>query len=184
MLIPLGFLAGSGGVSFESDYELIETQVLGSAQSSVTFTNLGIYSSTYKHLQVRATVRTTRSDAVNDEMYTRFNGDFGSNYKGHRLWGNGSSVSSGNTGIIYQADFPGSGATANVYGAFVMDILDPYSTTKNKTTRSLMGANFSFNTTMLSSGLWMSTASVTSINFAVSANLAAGSRFSLYGIKG
>jgi hypothetical protein len=60
---PLGILSAAGaggGGPLASDYELISTQILTSPQSSITFSSLGTYSSTYKHLQVRAVARSTR----------------------------------------------------------------------------------------------------------------------------
>jgi hypothetical protein len=184
MLIPLGFLAGSGAVA--SDYELIETQILGSSTPSITFSNLGTYSSTYKHLQIRAVTRSNTSGGAG-AMQVRLNGDTGANYAWHRLGGYGSNpVQSGagtsqtfmGIGFIVYSDQP-----ANVFGASVLDILDPYSTTKNKTVRSFAGVP---NTIELRSGAWFNTNSVTSVLIKPdgSETFAIGSRFSLYGIKG
>jgi hypothetical protein len=188
MLIPLGILASSGAGVPTGDYELISSTILGSNTPSVTFSSLGTYSSTYKHLQVRIVARTVRTE-VNDSILTRFNGDTGSNYAWHRLFGTGSSVSSGagstQTSIL-TGETSGNTNTSSAFFATVIDILDPYSTTKNKTIRWLNGGASSFNHIQLGSGLWNSTASVTS--FALepvnSANFLTGSRFSLYGIKG
>lgn len=183
MLIPLGFLASaSGGV--DSDYELIESVVLGSAQSNVTFSSLGSYSSTYKHLQVRTTARMTTGSSFG--LRTQLNADTGTNYTHHLLYGNGTSmvsaVSAGNnyalTGLSAASTSP-----TSVFSSAVIDLLDPYSTTKNKTFRTLTGVvstGIHFH-----SGIWMSTSSVTSWKlFPESGDWAIGSRFSLYGIKG
>ena len=188
MLIPLGFLAGSGGV--EGDYELIESYVLGSAQTSVTFSSLGTYSSTYKHLQVRYTARASTGGSSLAAVYSRLNGDSGSNYSLHNLFGNGSSVSSSATAPDVWALSgltPLSGVTANVFSATVIDLLDPYSTTKNKTFRTLSGIALSgINRIDLQSGNWRNTSAITSweILSGGSNSFAIGSRFSLYGIKG
>jgi hypothetical protein len=187
MLIPLGFLAGSGGV--QGDFELIETYTLGSSQANVTFTNLNTYSSTYKHLQIRYVARTNRA-SVFDSGRLKFNGDTGSNFTDHGLFGTGSSVGSyaqlnASTGINF-GNAPGANAAANVFGAGVMDILDAYSTTKFKVTRLLDGVSSSSPAITLNSGLWRSTASVTDIQLFpnVGTNWVTGSRFSLYGIRG
>jgi hypothetical protein len=78
-------------------------------------------------------------------------------------------------------------STASSFGAGVIDILDPFSTTKNKTLRGLGGITSSEATNIaLRSGSWASTSAVTSITclpFSAD-NWVAGSRFSLYGIKG
>jgi hypothetical protein len=67
----------------------------------------------------------------------RFNGVSTSIYDGHWLTGNGSSVSSGsilNEPYMYLQRATNSTSTANSFAAFVIDYLDAYSTTKNKTT--------------------------------------------------
>jgi hypothetical protein len=189
MLIPLGFLAGSGG-GVASDYELIESVILGSSQSSVTFSSLDTYSSTYKHLQIRWTARSDRSGQDNDVLGIRFNGDSGSNYAFHRLGGDGSSVfsESGTSQTLpaFGYTVAAGTTTSNSFGAGVIDILDPYSTTKNKTVRVLSGLTGGRSWVFLASGLWMNTASATSITVdqLYGPNFIAGSRFSLYGIKG
>lgn len=183
MLIPLGFLASaSGGV--DSDYELIESVVLGSAQANVTFSSLGSYSSTYKHLQVRTTARMTTGSSFG--LRTQLNGDTGANYAHHLLYGNGTSVlsaaSTGNTFALTGLAAASSSPT-NVFSSTVIDLLDAYSSTKNKTLRTMSGV---VSTGIhMHSGIWVSTASITSWKlFPESGDWAIGSRFSLYGIKG
>jgi hypothetical protein len=52
---PLGILSAAGaGGGVAGDYELISSEILGTTAASVTFSSLGDYSSTYKHLQIRA----------------------------------------------------------------------------------------------------------------------------------
>jgi hypothetical protein len=192
-LFPLGILsaAGAGGAPAGS-YDLLESQILGSNQSSVTFSSLGTYASDYKHLQIRLTARTTRTDFNRDELWVRLNGDTGNNYTYHILQGSGSLVnSSGGTGIngaalvVTETNLSSSG----VFSPSVLDFLDPYAT-KNKTIRSVssrLGTTGTSATVInLASSVWLNTTALTSINF-FSANaydIVTGSRFSLYGIKG
>jgi hypothetical protein len=181
MLIPLGFLAGSGA-GFDSSYELIESVTLGSSQGSIVFSNLGTYSSTYKHLQIRYAAKQSNSTSVG--IYGRFNADTAGNYSWHYLAGNGSSVSSSaltsTTSMLVGSAF-GTG-TANAFGGGVIDILDSYSTTKNKTVRSLEGRATEW--VALESGSWRNTASITSITlFPDVYTFSTGSRFSIYGIR-
>ena len=168
--------AGAGGAVAASSYELIETQILTGNQASITFSSLGTYSSTYKHLQIRASAKSTQYD----NMFMRLNGDTGSNYAYHRLIGSGSAVSS----------LASTSQTSMVCGIHdqestpnVIDLLDVYSTTKNKTIRSIYGV--APTTIRFNSGLWMSTASLTSILLlpTTTLNFTSGSRFSLYGLK-
>jgi hypothetical protein len=174
--------AGAGGV-VAGTYELIESQILGSSQASITFSNLATYASTYKHLQIRVAAREDQSGLEN--VWIRFNGDTGSNYRGHKLVGNGSSVSSGAQGAGDTFGFAGIVATSanasDIFGSFVMDITDAYAT-KNKTTRSFSGVVPGY--VLIRSALWMSTAALTSITLLPqSTNFVSGSRFSIYGIR-
>ena len=184
---PLGILsaAGAGGVVAASDYELIATTVLGSTVSSITLSNLGDYAGIYKHLQVRAVVRDNRALTAN-VLAGRFNGDTGSNYTGHALAGNGSTVTgfrTSETDHLHAGLGAGANATSGEYSATVLDILDAYSTTKYKVTRSITGVAGPA-LVRVYSGLWLSTASTTSFTiFGTSASLVAGTRMSIYGIK-
>ena len=180
--------AGAGGVALVSDYELISTTTLGTATASVTFSSLGDYSSTYKHLQLRGVVRTNRSDTL-DEVNLRFNGDSSALSTSLRvLQGNGSSVSIGGAegqSRILLSYTPAANNTANTYAAFVADILDPFSSTKNTTVRSLAGQiDGSFTLSSLFGGAWYNTSSVSSILLYCNASFVTGTRFSLYGLKG
>jgi hypothetical protein len=88
------------------------------------------------------------------------------------------------TYILNESTFVGNSNTANIFGSAVIDILDPFSTTKNTTTRSLGGHNSSTARLYLGSGAYYSTAAVTSITVGPnSGSILAGSRFSLYGIR-
>jgi hypothetical protein len=176
--------AGAGGVA-AGTYELIETQILGSSQASVVFSNLGTYSSTYKHLQIRIAGRGTHATSLL-AIRLQANGVTTSSYSTHGLFGNGSSVGSyGYSSLtsMYGGILTGSSATANSFGGSVLDILDAYSTTKNKTVRVFYGGA----TTEVGyhSGAFLSTASITSINlFPDASSFAANSRFSIYGVRG
>jgi hypothetical protein len=188
MLIPFGVLSAAAFAPVaEGDYELIASEILTTNEASITFSNLGDYSSTYKHLQIRTVGRTDRgSGAVADTALVRINGDTGSNYSRHFLLGDGSSVSSGagaSQTSMFGPRFTAAGATANAFGAGVIDILDPYSTTKNTTIRSLNGIDILI---YLTSGAFLSTAAVSSVTLLpeIGSNFVSGSRFSLYGIKG
>jgi hypothetical protein len=178
---------GWGSLTFDSDYELITTTVLTGNTASVTFSNLGDYSSTYKHLQIRFTGRTTRS-ANSDVLAMRLNGDTGSNYAYHQLNGNGSIVESdaGTSQAQMRAGrITAASAAASAFGTGVVDILDPYSSSKNTTIRSLTGYSIASEPIVtLFSSFFNNTASITQITlFGLFNDLVSGSRFSLYGVK-
>jgi hypothetical protein len=192
VLIPLGILAAAGGEA-EPAYELIETYILGSATSEISFTSLGTYSSEYKHLQLRAVAKSTNVDNLAVNVNLQFNGDGGNNYDWHLLRGNGSTVSSSassGVSVIDIGDITAAGGgggvgglLVNQFGVMVVDFLDCYSTSKFTTTRSLSGTTAGPRV-RLGSGLWRNTAAITSFNLTNPGNFVAGSRFSLYGIKG
>jgi hypothetical protein len=178
-------------------YELISTQLVSSTTASVTF-DVSALATTYKHLQVRQTMRNATGVGYNIlESYLRFNGATTS-YSRHDLTGDGSSISSGGsttytslaTGLI-----TGNDSSSSIYGTAIIDILDAFSTTKNKTMRGLSGtlspAGLLGPASMLTlrSGAWYSTSAITSVTLLPgyggnpNGNIAAGSRISLYGLK-
>lgn len=185
--IPLGILAASGGAPpvAAGAYDLLETTILSSSTSSVSFTNLvATYESTYKHLQIRTVGRTDASAGIR-AVSIRINGDTGNNYVAHRLFGDGSTVESnaftGNNFALI-AYFTGATSPSNAFGANVLDFLNPFSTSKNTTIRSLGGLT-SNNAVHLSSGLHTSTSAVNEIQVFATANFVSGTRISLYGIR-
>jgi len=190
--------AGAGGGVSLSDYELIATTILGSSQSLVTLSNLGDYSSTYKHLQIRYSARSDRATFSQDAMRIRINGNTtNTNYAAHYLQGgDGFVASTSGTGVNSTSTLVGrltcSGSETGSFNAGVIDLLDAYSTTKNKVVRYLSGqqsqnaGGFSGTYVNMGSTLFALTDSITSIGFLSNegTNLIAGCRFSIYGIKG
>lgn len=170
-------LAGNAAFS-PGAYDLLETQVLTSSASSVTFTGLGSYSD-YKHLQVRM-VQITSSIVG---TYMQLNGDTGTNYSTHYLIGTGSSAISG---AGTSTSNPYAGYADDLGGAGIVDVLDFSNTNKYTTWKSLAGENDAITPRIaLFSGAWLNTSAVTSMTFYHTAsNFQIGSRFSLYGIKG
>jgi len=181
--IPLGILAASGGVA--SAMELISTQSLSSAAATVTFSSIP---QTYRHLQIRAVNKldTSDLDIVNVSLMS-INGN-STSFSHHIIFGDGSGVgSAGFNGFPYIYNLPTNNNGANTFAAQVIDILDYRSTTKNKPIRMLNGHASTFNRfTSLGGMAFLSTAAITSISFTGGSgyNWKAGSRFSLYGIKG
>lgn len=173
-------LAGAGGA-----YDLLETQVLTSSASSVSFTGLDTFSD-YKHLQIRAVTRTTRGSS-NDVVLLNFNSDTGSNYAWHSLRGTGSAVTSGagtSQTYIQLGITQTTNNTANAFSPLVADILDFSSSSKNTTVRSLSGQTTGDTFIDLRSGLWDSTSAVTSMELTqFGSDFVAGSRFSLMGVR-
>jgi hypothetical protein len=112
-------------------------------------------------------------------------------YMWHDLTGNGATMYAGSG--VGQGDtffrnirYPAATSTANVFGAFVLDVLDYANTNKNKTFRTVGGydANGSGWGALTSAGYFETTA-VSSIKISAgSTAFAQYSKFALYGIKG
>jgi hypothetical protein len=195
-LFPLGILsaAGAGEIAGPA-YELIQTQIVsGTSTGSVVFSSLGTYSSTYKHLQLRAAAKVENNAHLFRDLYLQLNGNTGTNYANHLLIGNGTSVSSeagsSLTGINI-ADITATGGggttTTNVYGGAVIDFVDCYNASKFHTIRGFSGTVVIGGQpprVRLTSGLWGGAAAITSFSLTTAGNFFPGSRFSLYGIKG
>lgn len=185
-MLPLGVLAasGSGGAGA---YELISTTTLSSLSSTVTFSSIP---QTYQHLELRVTARTNANIQNSTQIRLRMNGDTGSNYAYHDLYGNGSSAVSNSAATQPEIRLNGFGDTSvtNNWGVGIVNILDYKNTNKNKVTRLLAGTanNSYYNRIYLSSGVWINTAAITSLtlNELNGYGWTSGSRFSLYGIKG
>jgi hypothetical protein len=190
-LFPLGILsaAGAGGVAGASDYELIETKLLTTTTSSITFSNLGDYAADYKHLQVRWTARSSSGNTFQDTL-VRMNGAT-SGYASHYLNANGGGISSENqissSRIYIFGGAIGGGAGSGNFGMAVMDILDSYTTSKNKTVRILAGRVVGGQMGIhIGSGFLNSTSAISSVEVYPDGghSWVSGCRFSIYGVKG
>jgi hypothetical protein len=181
----------------DSDFELISTAIVSnSSTASVTFALTADQQAKYRHLQVRAVVR-SGINVNGDDHQLQFNGDTTyTNYRSHYLYGSGSAVTSA---TLQSTQFPGinlsintadSSHTTAVFGGAIVDIIDAFSTIKNKVVRCMSGmaqagtANYGVT---LTSGIWLSTNSISSLKFypypGTSPVFAIGTRYSLYGVK-
>jgi hypothetical protein len=184
----LGIIASQiTGHLVTSSYESIATISPTTGTKTVTFSSIP---STYKSLQIRAIARTDNGGPGNDFIYMRINGDTSSIYATHRLEGDGTNAGANgfaNSTYNLYGYLPNNGALASTFSGQIIDLIDYASTTKNKTTKFFSGINVnsSSNTQLqFSSGLWNSTAAVTSISFTVvNYNFQLGTTFALYGIK-
>lgn len=154
-------------------YEPISTQtVAGTSTSTVTFSSVP---QTYTDL-VLVSVVTQSADVAG---YLRFNSDTAANYSRTRLVGTGTTVTTATasaTGIEYSF-----GTLTNIVN--VIWHINNYSNattykfaiSRNNATGDWVGS---------STGLWRSTAAISTVSFTVSSGyIVAGSTFTLYGIK-
>lgn len=187
---PAGAASASTAIVTAGSYFSIATTTSSTA-SSITFSSIP---STYTHLQIRYMAKTSWAQTtIADGITIRINGDTGSNYRIHNLWGQGSGVSAGTAAATYMGDnflMSASNGATSTYGTGVVDILDYTNTIKNKTVRAFTGVetnniyNGNFWGVGLVSGLWLSTAAITSITLlsGSGAGFTSASHFALYGV--
>jgi hypothetical protein len=134
--------------------------------------------------------RSDRASLFGDYIKVTFNSDSGANYSDHQLQGDGSTVTSiagTSANFMRCMRFAGATATANAFGAGIIDILDYQNTNKYKTLRNLGGidSNGTGDITFVS-GSWRSTSAVSSITLTVGGGTTFNqyTQAALYGIKG
>jgi hypothetical protein len=162
-----------------STYTPIATQTLGSSTSSITFTSIP---STYTDLVMVSNIGTVGGNITSG---IQFNGDTATNYSFTALYGDGSSAGSGrvpnNTSIYvnYYAE-----ATTTLLAQTVIYHIQNYANTNTYKT-VLTRASSAPSGVSAVVGLWRSTAAITSLVLRSTSanNYAAGSTFTLYGIK-
>jgi len=191
-LLLLGILNSQAAAGGAGAYDLLETTTLGSDSASVVFSNLTTtYGSTYKHLQFRISAYATGSTLAPTSMQVRFNNDSTSgSHRSHQLKGDGSSVISRTLSQDqgYLRDALADGDTLAQASPVIMDILDFADTNKAIVAKAFSGATQQFGSAVSLESLLLTTGAtaLTQVSFnRLSTNTyGAGSRFSLYGIKG
>lgn len=164
-----------------SSFESIATFTGNGTVSTYTFSSIP---SGYKSLQIRVNALAGGGGRTG----VRLNGDSGSNYNYHVLYGfnNGAFATNSATTAAYVAGYQ-IGPSATSPTAIITDIIDYTSTSKNTTIRSFYGVEKNFGAgnseVGLSSGLWRNTAAVTSITVFCTQNYQSGTTIALYGIK-
>jgi hypothetical protein len=168
-------------------YTLIDSNTLGSAAASVTFSSIP---STYTDLILVCSMYATTNDSLAYIQLGNGSADTGSNYSFTTLFGNGTTAASArnsnNTGMLLLGYDYGIGSTNNVFVPLIASIMDYANTTTNKTVlaRSYAQRNDGNNQIFSNVGLWRSTSAINVVKVYLSAgNLAAGSTFKLYGIE-
>ncbi len=177
------------GTTATSAFDTLGVVTLGSEVTNITFSNIP---QTYTHLQLRTSLSSTGpSGSAIYGGWIRMNGDSGSNYSFHGIYGDGGTAAAfGSASQTHAASLTYATASAtNVQAASVVDILDYANTNKFKTVRSLTGGDFNGGGNInFYSGSWRSSSAITSLNLSIntgfgSFNFSTGSTFALYGIK-
>lgn len=152
----------------------IASATASGSTSSVEFTSIP---QTFTHLQIRVFAKTAGTGAF-DSIAMNINGASGE--ARHDLYGTGASVGSSVAGTSFYIYVGGSAQ----FGVGIIDILDYTNTNKTKVSKSICGVdNNGSGLVALTSGLELSTTAISSLTFVATVpNLAANSRFDLYGI--
>jgi len=180
--MPILGTVASSRPSASTAMTAIATVTATGGETSLTFSSIP---ATYAHLQIRGVIKRDASPAIN--LGWRFNGDTSSSYLRHFLSGDGATVSAGSVAATTSAiDASMVGNVANIYGAFITDILDYANASKTKTVKTFGGNDQNGSGIVtLNSNLWITTAAITSVTaYFQGDTLYAGSTFALYGIKG
>lgn len=187
----LGIIASSQIASNLTSFDSIATVTVGAGgASSIDFTSIA---GTYKHLQLRGITRCTKADTGVENVVMSFNSNTTyTDYRTHYLQGTGAAAEAGdlqvssfysNAGLTL-----GDNATASIYTATIIDILDYADTNKNTTVRVLSGVdvNGAGGLIRFASSVWLKTDAITSIsiNPRSAGNFKQYSTFALYGVKG
>lgn len=178
----IGIMASANWSSANaSSFESIATAT-PTATKTITFSSIP---STYVALQIRYSVLTA---TAGDDVFYTLNGDTGTNYSRHFLYGDGTAAAASGQAtqsfLIADSGSAETGTTQPMVG--IIDIHNYASTTQYKTTRGFNGVDKNGSGIItLNSGSWRSTSAVTSITlYTTTYNYAAGTTFALYGIKG
>ena len=187
------FLVGNTAYN-PSFYESIATTTLSSSAGSVTFSSIP---ATFKHLQIRYIARSGYAETIS-AIGIQLTGSNTAPVYEHAFFGDGtdafatgSSSYVSNGGIM--ARIAGNNASANFFGAGIIDIFDYTSTTNNKTIRGFGGTdNNGSGQLNINSRLFTIASAISQIKLnAVFTSGATGTttfntytQFALYGIKG
>ena len=156
-------------------YEKIATTTLGSAASAITFSSIP---ATYTDLKIIF----TGSYTVASRPSVRFNSDTGTNYSFTRLWGDGTSASSGrrsNDPYLFLAISDFSNRCF-----YEIDIFSYAGSTYKTALMTLSQDNNGSGNVIKQVGLWRSTSAITTIELSDydAGTTVAGSTATLYGI--
>lgn len=157
-------------MSKTATYSLIESQTLGSAQATVTFSSIP---ATFTDL-----VLVIRATTISANFNMRFNGDTGTNYSYTSLWGDGSSAASyrSSNNTVIGLTYTSSGAPMSR-----IQIQDYSNATTYKSV--LIRQDDSANAAGAVAALWRSTAAINSIAIVSVGTIPSGSTLKLYGIQ-
>lgn len=181
---------GWGKILSSTAFESIATATVGAGgAANVEFTSIP---ATFKHLQIRAMAKSSRTDSPIATYNVSFNGDTSSIYSYHRLTGGGTAAGAsgggGNSeGYLYSMAASQT-VSSSTFGVAIFDILDYATSNKNRVLRFLGGSDGNGSSTgfiSLGGVGYFSTNAISSIRFRIDggSNFIQYTQFALYGIK-
>jgi hypothetical protein len=189
----LGTIASSLRAGAAETYEVITSQTLGSNQTTVTFNSI---SQAYTDLVIRASWRTSRNAIGWDDVKININGSSAADYIGRLRWGSNAADNQQSESATYFVARPYLSYSVapdnNLYTNSEFYIQNYSSSSQYKTIHGADGV--SYFTSASSSGVFLNgyvytnTSAVTSLSMTQfsnpqTADIAAGSIITLYGIK-
>jgi hypothetical protein len=154
-------------------YVALDKITVGTATASVTFSSIP---STYTDLVIVTSIQRTATGNTR----IRFNGDTGTNYSTTYIEGNGTAASSVRVTNQTYMTLDYSNSTSS-WVPSIANIMNYANTTTNKTIINRTGD--AGVVVLAYAQLWRNTAAINSITLLSDTTFAAGSTFSLYGIK-
>lgn len=170
-----------------SKYQLLQTYTVSGTEANVIFSNLSTsYGSEFQHLQVRATMRTNRA-ATGDIINMRISNSSSAVYSTYTVRDNAVYNPTFSTDRAYLGDIVSNIDETYNYATMLLDITDPFESTKNTSFNSFVGGNNfgsgQVNNTSFGGGVFGNTDPITQLDFFSLASWVTGTTFSLYGIK-
>lgn len=165
-------------------YVLLDKANLTGTQSSVTFSGLGTYSSSYTDFNILMSGRDANTGAW-EAIFIEFNSDATSgNYSNKSVYGTGSGAGS-QAGNQYCGYLTTNGNTSNTFSNSQCYIPNfSSSNAKSWSWDAVTENNATTAIALLGAGLWSGTSAITSIKLSSSGSgFVSGSSFYLYGIK-
>lgn len=160
-----------------STYDLIDSQVLSSSTTEVTFSSLA---AGYRDIIIVCDAIPTSGEAL--PLAIRFNGDTGTNYPWVRMGGDGSTAYSFASSSVNRIYAYGPNLGTDQRTGFIAQVMDYSATDKHKSV--LIRTNAADSDVTAYAGRWANTSAITSITVTgVNTNaMGAGTTIYLYGI--
>lgn len=140
-------LAGNAAFNPSSSYDLLQTEYLSANATTIEFNNLSTYATMYNAFQIKFSARVTENIGGNiGTFYVNVNNDTNANYSRHILrWNPNNSSTPTSSGLSGTATpdvghATGSGAGAGVFATGIMEIVDPFSSSKNLVIKTMSGS--------------------------------------------